>query len=53
MQVVAGLRPERPIGARVLGLSDNFWKLITRAWSHDSSQRPKLPEIVNFVAGLP
>lgn len=46
-----GLRPERPINATVLGLSDGMWYSMTKAWSVDPHQRPMLGELDIVILG--
>ncbi|KLO10999.1 kinase-like protein [Schizopora paradoxa] len=45
--VKAGQRPERPteLAAKIRGLDDNVWELLTRCWAHDPFERPTIFEV--------
>ena len=45
LKVIAGLRPTQPVEATVLGLSDEIWTWMTKAWIEDPGQRPSLAEL--------
>jgi hypothetical protein len=41
-KVTMGIRPERPVKAAALGLSDLVWSLMEDCWQHKWEQRPKV-----------
>src|SRR5882757_8895802 len=40
LKVIAGLRPERPADALVLGLFDSVWLMVELCWQTQRDQRP-------------
>lgn len=45
LKIIKGLRPTQPVEAALLGLSDEVWTWMTKAWMEDPSQRPSLAEL--------
>lgn len=39
-KVMSGVRPDRPINAEVLGLSDVIWQIVENCWSPQRDERP-------------
>jgi serine/threonine protein kinase len=46
LQVLAGVRPERPTGAFILGLSDAVWSMVELCWHQQQSSRPQIEDIL-------
>ena len=46
-KILSGVRPERPVHAIAMGLSDLVWDLIPRCWHADRRMRPAADTIVH------
>jgi len=47
--IKSGERPGRPLEATELGLTDGLWNLIRSAWAEDTTKRPSVPTIIDFL----
>ena len=48
--VLRGQRPEKPLDAESLGLSDKLWWLVQLCWSELSSDRPTALKLLNHLS---
>ena len=48
-QVLCGLRPERPLSATRLGLTNPVWSIMERGWKADRRQRPSIGRILTVL----
>ena len=48
--IMRGERPEKPIGAESLGLSDTLWRLVQLCWSKSSSDRPTARQLFTYFS---
>jgi len=46
---MSGERPERPFEATELGLTDGLWDLIQSSWAEDTTKRPSVPTIIDYL----
>ena len=47
--VVNGNRPDKPVNAEEIGISDPLWKLVQMCWDGDRLRRPRMQEVVEEV----
>ena len=45
LQVIRGVRPEKPEGVRRLGFNDGLWKTVELCWLEDRNARPSVEDI--------
>ena len=50
--VLMGERPERPLCAESLGLSDIIWRLVQSCWSESPSSRPAAQRLFNCLSSV-
>jgi len=50
LAVLRGERPERPVDAESLGLSDTLWELVQSCWSESSSTRPTAQQLLDYLS---
>ena len=50
LPVLRGKRPEKPLGAESLGISDVLWELVQSCWSPKSSSRPTARELLEQLS---
>lgn len=48
-KTVNGARPERPMDAASIGLSDALWKVVEDCWKQQPQERPKIRAVLNRV----
>ena len=44
--VSSGLRPDKPVDAQAIGISDSLWELVQKCWLGDRTRRPQIQEVV-------
>ena len=52
-KVLAGTRPDRPQGTRILGLTDLLWDMTVRCWHQLHARRPNMMEVVGLLRKMP
>ena len=52
-KVIQGERPVVPANADVVGISEELWRLLARCWHADSTQRPRIGEILQHLSNDP
>jgi hypothetical protein len=45
-EIMDGVRPKKPEGARCLGFSNRLWRTIERCWQEDRNTRPGVRDIL-------
>ena len=45
-----GERPNKPLGAESLGLSNALWELLQRCWSESASSRPTAQQLFDYLS---
>jgi hypothetical protein len=48
-QIMEGVRPMKPEGAKRLGFSDELWKTVELCWSEDRNARPSVEVILSCL----
>jgi len=48
--VLRGERPERPLDAESLGISDTLWWLMQLSWSESTSTRPTAQRLLDYFS---
>jgi len=51
-QIVGGKRPDKPLAAEQLGLTEEMWKYIEKCWSPKPDKRPNIDEVVRAWEGF-
>lgn len=46
-----GVRPVKPVGAELLGFSDDLWRIIEQCWLQDRNARPGVEDILSCLTG--
>lgn len=49
--VAAGMRPQRPLEAHALGLTDNVWLTMEKCWQGDPGLRPSISRATEELEG--
>ena len=47
--ITGGIRPEKPEGAKRLGLSDELWRTVELCWREDRNARPRIEDILSSL----
>jgi len=50
LRVVRGVRPDKPVNASELGVSDIPWKMVERCWNHEPKRRPDISSVLDCFA---
>jgi hypothetical protein len=50
-EIMEGVRPEKPEGAKRLGFSDELWRIVELCWQEDRNARPGVEEILSCLNG--
>jgi hypothetical protein len=45
-EILKGVRPKKPEGAKRLGFSDGLWRTVERCWLEDRNARPSVEDIL-------
>jgi hypothetical protein len=45
-EILKGVRPKKPEGAKRLGFSDELWRIAERCWLEDRNARPSVEDIL-------
>jgi hypothetical protein len=45
-EIMEGVRPRKPEGAKHLGFSDELWRTVELCWLQDRNARPKVEAIL-------
>ena len=48
--IIRGERPEKPLDAELLGLSDALWGLLQSCWSESSPTRPTAQRLLEYIS---
>ena len=48
--VLEGVRPDKPLHAQTLGLSDTLWELLELCWSRVRSSRPTAGKLLDYLS---
>jgi hypothetical protein len=48
-EIMEGVRPKRPEGAKHLGFSDDLWRTIELYWLEDRNARPGVDDILSSL----
>ena len=48
-EIMEGVRPRKPEGAKHLGFSDELWRTVELCWLQDRNARPDVEEILRCL----
>ena len=48
-QILEGVRPQKPEGAKRLGFSDELWRTVELCWLEDRNARPSVGDILSSL----
>jgi hypothetical protein len=48
-EIMAGVRPKKPEGAKHLGFSNELWMMVEQCWLEDRNARPSAEEILSSL----
>ena len=48
-EIVKGVRPKKPEGAKHLGISNELWRTLEQCWLENSNARPGVEEILSSL----
>jgi hypothetical protein len=48
-EVLEGVRPKKPEGAKRLGLSNELWRTVELCWLEDRNTRPSVEDILSSL----
>jgi hypothetical protein len=46
-EIMEGVRPKKPEGAKRLGFSDELWRTVELCWLEDRNARPRVEDILS------
>ena len=46
-EIMEGVRPKKPEGAKHLGFSNELWRTVEQCWLEDRNARPSVEEILS------
>ena len=49
-EVMEGVRPNKPEGAKRLGFSDELWKTVELCWLEDRNARPRVGDALSSLS---
>ena len=48
-EIMDGVRPVKPEGAKHLGFSDELWRTVELCWKEDRSTRPRVEDVLSSL----
>jgi hypothetical protein len=48
-EIMEGVRPKKPVGAKRLGFSDELWRTVELCWLEDRNARPVVEDILSCL----
>jgi hypothetical protein len=48
-EIMEGVRPKKPEGAKRLGFTDKLWRTVELCWLEDRNARPGVEEILSYL----
>ncbi|OCH86997.1 kinase-like protein [Obba rivulosa] len=50
-RILSGVRPPRPTGAPAVDLTDDIWGMMEHCWQADPRERPRICDVLTYLAG--
>ena len=48
-EIMEGVRPKKPEGARRLGFNNELWRIVELCWLEDRNARPRVEDILSTL----